>query len=80
MISSRLLPGWKVVGIRSDSLAPGRGLLHCFSLNVPQYVSLRRFGLPGDPSAAAWGIGSALRLGTGAAVAPAGVPTPPDGL
>ncbi|MGB2820386.1 MAG: agmatine deiminase family protein [Phycisphaerae bacterium] len=42
---ARLLPGWKVVGIKSDSLQPSRGLLHCFSMNVPPYVSLRKFGL-----------------------------------
>jgi agmatine deiminase len=37
---ARLLPGWRVVGIHADSLEPSGGLLHCFSMHVPRYVSL----------------------------------------
>jgi agmatine/peptidylarginine deiminase len=36
----RLLPGWKVVGINSDSVGGNFGLLHCLTRNVPAYVSL----------------------------------------
>ena len=35
---AKLLPRWKVVGIRCDSLSHGNGLLHCISMNVPKYV------------------------------------------
>ena len=35
----RLLPGWEVIPIPCDSLVVKRGLLHCISVNVPQFVS-----------------------------------------
>lgn len=36
----RLLPGYRIVPITADTLAPKRGLLHCISLNVPAGVDL----------------------------------------
>ena len=35
-----LLPGWKIVGIRSDDLVPHKGQLHCITVNMPGYVPL----------------------------------------
>lgn len=35
----RLLPGWEVIPIPGDTLVVKRGLLHCISINVPQFVS-----------------------------------------
>jgi len=37
---ARLMPGWKVVGIRCDGLAARRGVLHCITREVPRFVSL----------------------------------------
>ena len=37
---ARLLPGWKVVGVRADSLHTSEGLLHCVAMNVPSFVKL----------------------------------------
>ncbi|MGB2823098.1 MAG: agmatine deiminase family protein [Phycisphaerae bacterium] len=37
---ARLMPGWKVVGIRCDDLAARRGVLHCITREVPKFVSL----------------------------------------
>ena len=44
---ARLLPGWKVVGIRADSLARLGGALHCISVNVPDFVRI-------DPARLVW--------------------------
>jgi len=35
---SRLLPGWRIVGIKSDGLERAEGLLHCLTRNVPWFV------------------------------------------
>ena len=43
---ARLMPGWKVVGIKADSLVPKMGLLHCVCLNLPSYVSLKGLATP----------------------------------
>ncbi len=70
---ARLLPGWKVVGINADSLEPGRGLLHCFSMHVPRYVSLRG-RRPGDDHAEVrWYTNAAVPLRRRAAMGPAAV-------
>jgi len=35
---ARLLPGWKVIGIKADGLEQAGGLLHCLTRNVPWFV------------------------------------------
>lgn len=37
---ARLLPGWKIVPIRADTLAAQRGSLRCVTRNVPAFVSV----------------------------------------
>jgi agmatine/peptidylarginine deiminase len=45
---TRLMPGWKVVGINSDVLVPHMGLLHCICRQVPAFVSLPPSLRPGS--------------------------------
>ncbi|MGB2821418.1 MAG: agmatine deiminase family protein [Phycisphaerae bacterium] len=37
---ARLLPGWRIVGIKSDGLEQADGLLHCLTRHVPWFVSV----------------------------------------
>ncbi len=47
---ARLLPGWKIAGIRADELVAKQGLLHCISLHLPSYVSPHDFRPLGERS------------------------------
>jgi hypothetical protein len=47
----RLLPGWKIVPIKSDALVERKGLLHCLTLGIPHYIDPEPlFGWGYDPS------------------------------
>jgi len=56
----RLLPGWKVVGIGADSLLNCQGLLHCISVNVPDFIAVPRH-LSDGPTLQALGLPALAR-------------------
>jgi agmatine/peptidylarginine deiminase len=76
-VYSRLLPGWRIVPINADALVPSEGMLHCVSLNLPDFVPLTRVSRPKGRLMDDFGRGP----GTGhPASGPASAPAPaPDG-
>jgi len=54
---ARLLPGWRIVGIRTDELVRGQGLLHCVCLHLPSFLDAEDLSpaLPQSPPTAAAG-------------------------
>ena len=66
LLYARLLSGWKIVGVCSDTLASHSGGLHCITRNVPAYVpaeALRR--LSNGHRRRAPDTGTGLPLGIG---------------